>query len=167
MKKRHIVFILTQLVVLLVVAGQPLVERVSAEEDIHATECGCNHAEDKNKHFHESIRVHKDFYMELLTEKYTPEQVEQWKAIRSERDLLLKKLNEAKKRGEIMHGDIRSKEWTDHHHELQKQLTKAVKERNDQEITELLPLIFAHYEKLNTEFQDRVKALNDADVNND
>ncbi|WP_368503873.1 hypothetical protein AB3N04_17350 [Alkalihalophilus sp. As8PL] len=161
MKKLHGLFIVAQLVIVLAFIQQPLIDSVSAEENSEAQECDCDKHHKKHKEFHQYMRIHKDFYYELLTDKYAPEQAEQWKDIRSERDLLLKKLTEAKKRGELLHGDVKSKEWMEQHHFLQKQLTKAVKERDEKKIAEVLPQVFAHYEALNNEFQQRVNALSD------
>ncbi len=53
------------------------------------------------------LKVHLDFYYEMLIEKYVPEQSEKWQEIRTERDLLHKKLKEAKQRGELLHGQKR------------------------------------------------------------
>ncbi|MEC2073857.1 hypothetical protein [Alkalihalophilus marmarensis] len=163
MKKIHGLFIIMQLLVVFVVVQGPLSNIVSAEEAVETKECDCYKDHAKHKDFHKYMRVHKDFYFELLTEKYAPESAEQWKMIRTERDLLMKKLSEAKKRGELLHGEVKSEEWKEQHHFLQKQLTKAVKERDEEKISTILPQIFTHYEELNKVFQQRVNSLSTAE----
>ncbi|WP_062048245.1 hypothetical protein [Bacillus sp. JCM 19034] len=125
---------------------------ISAFSFVHAEENTTEHIDCKHEcemQFHQNYHVHLDFYYDLLAEKYAPEQVDQWKEIKKERDLLKKKWKEAKKRGELDRNDLFNSEWIEKHRNIQEKFTKAVEKRDANEIQEIFPKLIAHYGEMN------------------
>ncbi|WP_332695927.1 hypothetical protein [Halalkalibacter lacteus] len=156
MKRFHQLFLLAQILLvasIVVTSLAPVQAEVSGEEGNQ--EC-CQHEKEVAK----ELKVHLDFYYELLAEKFAPNELEKWKEIRSERDLLQKKLKEAKQRGELENGEAIDKAWLDRHSELHDSFNVAVKKRDEVQLGQLIPQIFDHYERLNNVYKERLNLNN-------
>lgn len=116
-------------------------------------ECNCHALK------HKSMLVHLDMYYELLAEKYAPDQLEQWNEIRKEREMIKKRLKEAEKRGEILHGEKLDQEWLEKHKELQIKFSAAVEKREEKEIKMLIELVFLHHKQKNELLKKRLENL--------
>ncbi|MBU8907758.1 hypothetical protein [Desertibacillus haloalkaliphilus] len=133
--------------------NQPL---IYAEEGEGSQEAECQY-EDKIMHTHENFSIHLNLYYQLLAEKFAPEYVDVWQEINKERELIRKKLQEAKKKGELLHGDVVGEEWLKKHESLQTEFTNAVQKQDDQELKELIPKLFTNYKELNELFKKRLE----------
>jgi FMN phosphatase YigB (HAD superfamily) len=156
MKRFHQLFLLTQFLLvasIVVTSLAPVQAEVSQEEENQ--ECSQH-----EKEITKELKVHLDYYYELLAEKFAPAEIEKWKEIRSERDLLQKKLKEAKQRGELQNGDAIDKVWLDRHRELHDLFNAAVEKRDKEQLGKLIPKIFEHYGMLNNVYKERLNLDN-------
>ncbi|MDT8862551.1 hypothetical protein N0O92_20305 [Alkalihalobacillus sp. MEB130] len=153
MKRFHQLFLLTQIVLLASVAITSLapVQAEVPNEDPEQ-EC-CQH---EQQEMNQELKVHLDFYYELLAEKYAPDEIEKWKEIRSERDLLQKKLKEAKQKGELENGEAIDKTWVDEHKKLTDAFNAAIEKRDEEQLRTIMPKLFDHYKKLNDVYKERL-----------
>ncbi|WP_227938431.1 hypothetical protein [Alkalihalobacillus deserti] len=152
MKRFHQLFLFAQLMLIASIVVTSLAP-VQAEVSEDKKEETCwEHEQGISK----KLKVHLDFYYELLAEKYAPNEIEQWKEIRVERDLLQKKLKEAKQRGELENGQAVDKSWLDKHAELQKAFNNAIEKRDDEQLKTILPQMFDQYAELNSLFKQRL-----------
>ncbi|GAE24627.1 hypothetical protein JCM9140_569 [Halalkalibacter wakoensis JCM 9140] len=156
MKRFHHLFLLVQIVLLTTVAITSLAP-VQAEGPIEEEEQECCQQDEQIK---KELKVHFDFYYELLAEKYAPDEIEKWKDIRSERDLLLKKLKEAKQKGELENGEAIDKEWIAKHKEITDSFHTAIEKRDEEQVRLLLPKLFDHYRELNNLYKKRLELVN-------
>ncbi|KHF39518.1 hypothetical protein [Halalkalibacter okhensis] len=157
MKRFHQLFLLAQIILLasFVVTSLAPVQAEVPNEDPEQECCGHEQQEiDKD------LKVHLDFYYELLAEKFAPSEIERWKEIRSERDLLQKKLKEAKQKGELENGEAIDKEWIEKHKEITIAFNSAVEKRDEGELSTVIPQLFEHYKKLNDVYKKRLDVVN-------
>lgn len=103
-----------------------------------------------------AIKVHADFYHEMLVHRYAPAELKYWQSVRSERDLLHKKLKEAAQFPYLKEKDER---WEKKHRKLQEAFKKAVERRDETEIRKLLPQIIKHDDQLNQLNKQRLKMI--------
>lgn len=150
MKRFHQLFLVGQFVCLLVLAIT-VFSPVQAEEINEEQSC-----QQCEMQVRKEVKVHLDFYYELLAEKYAPDELEKWREIRKERDLLRKKLNEAKKRGEIEQESSIGDEWLEKHRQLQESFRLAVEKRDEEQLRSLLPKLFDQYNQLNEHYKVRL-----------
>ncbi|TWI55927.1 hypothetical protein [Halalkalibacter nanhaiisediminis] len=130
---------------------------VQAEDVEQEQERNCHQCEMKVRN---ELKVHLDYYYEMLVEKYAPTKSEKWQDVRNERDLLQKKLKEAKQRGELSSEKMIDKEWMEEHRNLQQLFNAAVEKRDENQLQQLLPQMIEHYEKLNDLYKQRLKMSN-------
>ncbi|ARK31373.1 hypothetical protein [Halalkalibacter krulwichiae] len=157
MKRFHQLFIIAQILFIASIAFTSLAPaQAEGADEIQKEATSCDH----DKRISKDLRIHLDFYYELLANKYDSADVEKWKEIRSERDLLQKRLKEAKQKGELQNGQVVEKTWLDRHAKLQSAFTTAVEKRDEEQIGALLPQIFDHYEKLNGIYKKRLNLTN-------
>jgi hypothetical protein len=152
MKRFHQLFLFVQIIFIasIVVTSLAPVQAEITEDKKDETCC------DHEKGISKELKIHLDFYYELLADKYAASEIEKWKDIRVERDLLQKKLKEAKQRGELENGQAVDKTWLDRHTELQTSFNSAVEKRDEEQLQTLLPQIFDHYAKLNELYKKRL-----------
>lgn len=93
--------------------------------------------------------IHMGYYYELLTEKYAPDLVEEWKVISKDQQELMSKLKENKEKKEEFKKNLKEHSWYKRHKELEKQLTKAVKERDEEALKEMMPKMIEIQKELN------------------
>ncbi|MFC0472520.1 hypothetical protein ACFFHM_19055 [Halalkalibacter kiskunsagensis] len=156
MKRFHQLFLLTQVLLvasIVVTSLAPVQAEVSGEE-------GKQECYQHEKEITKDLKVHFDFYYELLAEKFAPTEIEKWKEIRSERDLLQKKLKEAKQKGELENGEAIDNAWLDRHSELHDSFNVAVEKRDEELLTQLIPQMFEHYAVLNKVYKKRLNLEN-------
>ncbi|MFC0561591.1 hypothetical protein [Halalkalibacter alkalisediminis] len=153
MKRFHQLFLFAQIMLIASIVITSLAPVQAEVSDDQKEEACCEHDQAISK----ELKVHLDFYYELLAEKYAPDQIEKWKEIRVERDLLQKKLKEAKQRGELENGQTVDKTWLDKHAELQNAFNNAVEKRDEDKLKEILPKMFAQYAELNALYKQRLK----------
>ncbi|WP_332632298.1 hypothetical protein [Halalkalibacter flavus] len=157
MKRFHQLFILAQIVLLASIAVTSLAP-VQAEVPNEEPEQECRGHEQQE--INKELKVHLDYYYELLAEKYAPNELEKWKEIRSERDLLQKKLKEAKQKGELENGGAIDNEWIEQHKEITDAFNAAIEKRDEEQLRKLLPQLFDHYKKLNDVYKKRLDVVN-------
>jgi len=115
-------------------------------------------AEKENSHFNEEvIDIHVTMYYHLLAQKFSPYQVKVWDEIKQEQNILKKKIEELHKAGALLHGDKVEHTWIERHQQLQRALTKAVKEYDEEALKEILPKIFEHQRELNEKMKEKIK----------
>ncbi|MFV8827993.1 hypothetical protein ACNSTQ_09305 [Alkalihalobacterium sp. APHAB7] len=103
--------------------------------------------------------AHLNMYYELLAEKYTPEYVNAWREISKEQAVLKKKISEAMKNGELMHGDVIDQDWYKKHEELQTLFVQAVEQRNEKALRKVLPKVFQQQKDLNKMYKERLAMI--------
>ncbi|WP_209123117.1 hypothetical protein [Alkalihalobacillus sp. BA299] len=104
--------------------------------------------------------AHLNMYYELLAEKYAPEYVDAWREISKEQAVLKRKLSEAMKNGQLMHGDVIDEEWYKKHEELQNLFVQAVEQRNEKALKKVLPKVFQQQKNLNKMYKKRLAMIN-------
>ncbi|WP_216829468.1 hypothetical protein [Alkalihalobacterium elongatum] len=104
--------------------------------------------------------AHLNMYYELLAEKYTPQYVDTWREISREQAVLKKKISEAMKNGQLMHGEVIDQEWYKKHEELQTLFVQAVEQRNEKAIKKVLPKVFQQQKDLNKMYKERLAMIN-------
>ena len=152
MKRFHQLFLFAQITLIASIVVTSLAPVQAEVADDQKEEACCGHEQGLSKEF----KMHLDYYYELLAEKYAPDQIEKWKEIRVERDLLHKKLKEAKQRGELENGQAVDKTWLDKHAEIQSAFNNAIEKRDEEKVKEILPQMFAHYAELNALYKQRL-----------
>lgn len=99
--------------------------------------------------FMKKYGVHMDYYYELLAEKHAPEFVDEWKVIRNEQHEMMGKLKENKEKKAEFKENLKEKSWYKRHKEIEKQFTKAVKERDGNALTSILPKVIDMQKEFN------------------
>lgn len=156
MKRFYQGFMFLQMAAVLVLAVTFLAP-VQAEDVEQEQERNCHQCEMEVRN---ELKVHLDYYYEMLVEKYAPTKSEKWQDVRNERDLLQKKLKEAKQRGELSSEKTIDKGWIEEHRNLQQLFNAAVEKRDENQLQQLLPQMIEHYEKLNDLYKQRLKMSN-------
>lgn len=152
MKRRFQIFLLIQAAVMLAFTAMPA--PIQAEETEQVKDCFQCEMELKNE-----IKVHLDFYYEMLVNRYAPHELEHWRKIRSERDLLQKKLSELERNGKVQFTSERDEEWVSNHRDIQNKFKMVVEKRDEEQLRILLPKILENDEKLNKLYKQRLKQL--------
>ncbi|GAE36636.1 hypothetical protein [Halalkalibacter akibai] len=152
MKRFHQLFLFAQILLIASIVVTTLAPVQAEVVEDKKEEEGCEH----DKGISKDLKVHLDYYYELLADKYAPDQIGKWKDIRVERDLLQKKLKEAKQRGELENGQAVDKTWLDKHSELQSVFNAAVEKRDEEQLKIVLPQLFDHYAELNKLYKKRL-----------
>ncbi|WP_088104747.1 hypothetical protein [Halalkalibacter urbisdiaboli] len=160
MKRFHQLFLLSQAAFVVCMLSISLMQPVFAEDE-QSKEPSQEHCQ-HNKEMFKKMQVHMDFYHELLAEKYAPNHTEEWHEIRKERDLLRKKINEAKKRGELVneHKNEDFKAFFEKHKQLQVDFRDAVEKRDDEKIKQLLPQLFEQHRQMNEMLKKKLEGVN-------
>ncbi|HHY21853.1 MAG TPA: hypothetical protein GX525_08220 [Bacilli bacterium] len=117
-----------------------LVTSVSADDDKGKPSCHCHM---------KKYGVHIDHYYELLAEKYAPDLVDEWKVISKDQQELMSKLKEDKDKKAEFKKNLKESSWYKRHKELEKQFTKAVKERDKNALKEIMPKVIEMQKELN------------------
>lgn len=106
------------------------------------------HNEKSNCHM-KKFGVHIDYYYELLTEKYAPDLVDEWKVISKDQQEMMSKLKEDKDKKAEFKKNLKDKSWYKRHKELEKEFTKAVKNRDENALKEIMPKVIDLQKELN------------------
>ncbi|MBM7097256.1 hypothetical protein JSY36_16105 [Bacillus sp. H-16] len=106
---------------------------------------------------HDALRPHFNFYYDLLIDRYQPELKEEWRLIVNERESLIKKYKELKKEGKLKDHVQKGEAWKEKHEMVQESFLKAVKERNDEAIKDVLPDLLALQKEMNDYLKNHVK----------
>ncbi|NEU29576.1 hypothetical protein GN156_02090 [bacterium LRH843] len=153
MKKRYQVFLLVQVAVMLTIL-LTIMAPIQAEETEQVKNCFQCEMELRNE-----LKVHLDFYYEMLVNRYAPNELEHWRKVRGERDLVQKKLSEHKRNGKLQSTGVMEEEWIKTHRDIQNRFKMAVEKRNEDQLRVLLPIIVEHDEKLNKIYKQQLKQL--------
>ena len=111
-----------------------------------------------NRQPHYFMQIHHQYYMQLLAEKYTPQQVGEWKQVFAERQKLMQQIHTlkssnkwpAQKQQQLHESMARLHE---EQKPLMQQFTSAVKQENAAEIKTMLPKLLAGQQKMNQTIQ--------------
>ncbi|UCZ54630.1 hypothetical protein LGQ02_07725 [Bacillus shivajii] len=118
--------------------GQPVIAEDGSEENDF-----CENCHEKISYEHQVIRPHMEYYFELLLDKYSPDLKEEWTEVLRERESILKKLKQMKKEGKLKEHPSPSERWYEKHGQIHDQFLNAVKKRDDETITQLLPQLLS------------------------
>ncbi|WP_096434738.1 hypothetical protein [Alteribacter populi] len=151
--RKPIVFFLT-----LIVATSLFQPVISFAEDPAEHENDHNNTYHEMYYRHEALRPHFHFYYDLLIDRYHPELKSEWREIISERETLIKKFKELKKEGKLQDPPEKDQQWKEKHQEVHEKFLAAVKERNDQEIKEVLPELLTLQKDVNKYLKARIKS---------
>ncbi|MDG5788665.1 hypothetical protein QA612_14385 [Evansella sp. AB-P1] len=117
------------------------------DERCDENECEMNH--EQVTHHHEMIKVHLQYYYELLIEKHSPELKEEWREIVRDREAIHKKIKEMKKEGKEIEDCEITKAWKEKHKRYQEMFLDAVNKRDSEKIESLLPLLLQLHKQWN------------------
>ncbi|OLO42817.1 hypothetical protein BTR23_02115 [Alkalihalophilus pseudofirmus] len=139
---------------------------ISSQNTTYAYDIVSQQKKDNDCGSHSSLLInngfsaHLNMYYELLAEKYTPEYLDAWRNISKEQAVLKRKISEAMKSGQIMHGDVIEEEWLKKHEELQTLFVQAVEQRNEKALKKIIPKVFQQQKDLNKMYKKRLEIIN-------
>ncbi|ADU30000.1 hypothetical protein [Evansella cellulosilytica] len=119
------------------------------------------YSEQELSHMHKAMRVHIDYYYELLINKYRPELMEDWKESVRDRDAILKKIKELSKEGADLTSLQPTEQWKTKHEEYQESFLEAIKNRDNEKIKTILPLFLQLQQMWNDSQRESLQRIND------
>ncbi|MFA9556004.1 hypothetical protein ACERII_01665 [Evansella sp. AB-rgal1] len=111
-------------------------------------------------HRHDSIKIHLQYYYELLVEKHRPELKEEWIEINREKEAILKKMREMKKEGKTFDFTQIDGEWKVKHERIHEEFMEVVKSRDNEKIKNILPEIINLSKEWNEVYRELLINMN-------